>query len=293
MMTTSVATSHSTQQAARMMERPWIRGVVLTVTIGTAMWLGVSASQQFLDARAEPAGCVTLATSTSAAVVTMCILMVLLTALGMIAGKLVNAVVGVFVLGTGLAALSLRSAAVSGAFFEDASFVSIAVESMIWSIPTAIAVVTIFRFAGSPPDIETRRPGESWWLEYFDPEALRAGLVAIVVPIVVWCVVRNMLKGQAFGGACLGGVVVGIAYRMMAPRVQPIVAFVAPILAIGLSQFVTAMRLSGDLGVAFAANALPPQMRLMPMDVVAGSLTGVAIGIGWARSFAKSDTHQS
>jgi hypothetical protein len=29
---------------------------------------------------------------------------------------------------------------------------------------------------------------------------------------------------------------------------------------------------------------------MMPLDITAGTLIGVAIGIGWARSFKRSDT---
>lgn len=217
-------------------------------------------------------------------------LMVLLTILAMIAGRLVNAVVGVFVLGSGLAGVALKGASISGAIFAGASLTSLASETLIWTIPSALAVVMIFRFSGSPPDITPRYPGESMWREYFDADALRAGVVGILLPLIAWIVVRNMLKGQAFGGACLGGVAVGIAYRLFAPRIQPVFAFIAPILLTGAYQLVVSSRMPGNLGALFAADSISPELRLLPMDIVAGSLTGVAIGIGWARSFRRSDT---
>lgn len=272
------------------MERTWLRGLVLTVTIVGALWLGTTASNRMLDSCGEPAGCVALATSKTSAIMTFGALMVLLTILAMIAGRLVNAVVGVFVLGSGLAGVTLKGASISGAIFAGASLTSLASETLIWSVPAALAVVMIFRFSGSPPDIAPRYPGESMWREYFDVDALRSGFVGVLLPLIAWIVVRNMLKGQAFGGACLGGVAVGIAYRMMAPRIQPVFAFIAPILLAGIYQLVVSSRITGDLGAMFAADSISPELRLLPMDVVAGSLTGVAIGIGWARSFRRSDT---
>ncbi|MSQ90660.1 MAG: hypothetical protein EXS01_04595 [Phycisphaerales bacterium] len=292
-MNAQAADARSPEGPAASIERTWLRGVVLSITLAAAVLLGVLASQHFLDARGEPAGCFTLAVSKSSALVGLFALLILLTILGMVAGRLVNAVVGVFVLGAGLTALTLRSSSVTGAFFDGASFTALSIEPIIWVIPIAGAVLAIFRFAGAPPDIAPRYPGGSWREEFCDGEAIRAGLVALLVPLVVWLVVRNMLKGQALGGMCVGAIAVGIAYRLMAPRVQPLFAFIAPILVMGVYQLIVASRSPGDLGVAFATNSIPPELRVMPMDVVAGSLIGVAIGIGWARSFRRSDTIQS
>ncbi len=274
-------------------EKPWIRGLVLTITIVIAVCVGMATSRRMMDAGGEPAGCMTLATSKFSALATFFVAMALLTGLAMGAGRLVNAIVGVFVLGAGLAAISLTSASISGAIFVGASLPSLALETAIWTIPTGLAVILIFWFSGSPPDIALRYPGESLWREYFDLDALRAGIVGVLVPLIAWIVIRNMLKGQAFGGACLGAVAVGIGVRLMAPRVQPVIAFISPILLTGAYQYFASSRMNGDTAVLFASNEISPELRMMPLDVVAGSLTGVAIGIGWARSFRRSDTMTS
>lgn len=289
-MNTSSQTSTSSDSSADSAERGWIRGLVLTITIVGALWLGSMASNRMIDVCGEPAGCVTLATSKSTAILTLGAVMILLTILAMIAGRLVNAVVGVFVLGAGFAGLTLRSASIAGAIFGDASLTSLATETMIWTVPSAISVVLIFRFSGSPPDIALRFPGESMWKEYFDIDALRGAITGVLLPVVAWLVIRTMFKGQAFGGACLGGIAVGIAFRLFAPTVQPILAFIAPIFLTGAYQLFVASRMTGEIGTLFALNTLPLELRMMPLDVVAGSLTGVAIGIGWARSFRRSDT---
>ncbi len=205
-------------------------------------------------------------------------------------GRLVNAVVGIFVVGAGFTALALRSSAVTGPVFEGASMAAIGVETLIWSLPITITLIAVFLFSGPLPDITKRFPGDPWWREYFDLDALRAGLVGALLPLIVWLVVRNMLKGQAFGGACLGGVAAGIAYRLIAPQVTPLFAFAAPIVLMGGYQVAVAIRGPIDLSSLFAASAITPELRLMPLDTVAGALTGVAIGLGWARSFRRSDT---
>ncbi len=281
---------HAMNASVAPLERNWIRGLVLTCALAIAVWVGLAASSHFVDPRAVPAGCVTLATSKTDAVVTLAIVWTLLTLLGMGVGRLVNAVVGTFVVGAGCAALALRSSGVDGAIFDQASMTALGAETLMWAVPVTITLVAIFRFSGSLPDIAPRFTSEPWWKEYFDLDAIRAGLVGALLPIVAWLVVRNMLKGQAFGGACLGGITVGIAYRLIAPQITPLFAFVAPLILMGLYQMFVASRVTADLSMLFAAGALAPELRVMPADSVAGSLTGVAIGLGWARSFRRSDT---
>ncbi len=291
-MSTSLSDSRTATDSATWAERPWLRGVFLAIALVCACWIGVTASYRVQDLLGQPAGCVTLAASKSSAIITFGSGLVLMTILAMVAARLINSVVGVFVLGFGLAGLTLVSSSVSGAFFVDASSSSLAIETMIWGIAIAVAVVAIFRVGGAPPDIALRYPGESIWREYFDANALRAGLTGVLLPLLAWVIVRTMMKGQAFGGACIGGVAVGIAYRMVAPHVQPVFAFIAPILLTGAYQLLSS-RSTGNTGVAFALNTISPEMRLLPMDVVAGSLIGVAMGIGWARGLRRSDTISS
>ncbi len=271
-------------------EKPWLRGIVLSITIIIAVCIGLFTAARVPDVLGEPAGCITLAASKGSAFFAYFAVIVLLLLLAMGAGRLVNAVVGVFVLGCGLAALSMVSGSISSMAFVGASLSSMAVETLLWSIPSAVAVILVFRAAGSPPDIAQRFPGESMFREFFDAEAIRAGVVGVLLPLILWLVDRNMLKGQAMGAACVGGIAVGVAYRMVAPRVQPVFAFIAPILITGAVQAFVASRGSTDVGTLFASNELSPGLRALPLDVVSGSLTGVAIGIGWARSFRRSDT---
>ncbi len=292
-MTTHGAHSSLATASVPPRERNWIRGLVLTSAIVLAILVGVTASGRLVDARAIPAGCVSLATSRADAITTLACVWVALTLLGLGVGRLVNAVVGAFVFGAGLTALTLRSASISGAIFDHASLRAIGMETLIWAVPLTLTLVVIFRLSGPLPDIAPRFGGEAgrrWWREYFDLDAIRSGFVGVLLPLMAWVLVRNMLKGQAFGGACAGGVAVGIAYRLVAPQVTPLFAFIAPVVLMGVYQVYGASRLSVDPTLLFAAGSLPPELRLLPLDTVAGAVTGVAIGLGWARSFRRSDT---
>lgn len=275
------------------MERHWIRGVILTLAIAAAVWFGLTISSEWMDRRGVSAGCISLASQASSAVLPLLGLMILLTILGMVVARLINAVVGVFVVGAGFAALDMRSAPISSAVFDGVAFSSIGLETLIWTIPIALCVVLIFRAGGPLPDIAPRNEGNPLFREYFDLDALRASLLGVLMPVVVWLVVRTMLKGQALGGACAGGIAVGMAFRMMAPRVQPVMAFISPILVMGAYQVFFGRGATNSMAILFANNAIGAEFRLLPMDTIAGTLTGVAIGIGWARNFRRSDTISS
>jgi hypothetical protein len=45
----------------------------------------------------------------------------------------------------------------------------------------------------------------------------------------------------------------------------------------------------GSLDARFASGSLNPILCVMPADVAAGSLCGVAIGLGWSRGLVKRD----
>lgn len=285
--------SSSARRASSFMERGWIRGAFLTLAIGASIWIGIAASSLGVDARGVATGTIALSTSTGSAAIVLLGLFAVATVIAAAVGRLVNAVVGLFVLGAVLTAFSMRTGAISSAVFDSASLSSIGIEALLWTLPVAIGVVVVFRVAGPLPDVPPRHDEGPWWREYFDLEALRASLVGGLLPIVAWLLVRSVMKGQAIGGACVGGIAVGMAFRLVAPRIQPAIAFISPILLMGGYQWFVASRLRVGADALFAATLLPPELCVMPLDTVAGTLLGVAIGIGWARSFRKTDTIHS
>ncbi len=267
-----------------------MRGIALALALPFCSWLGIAASGFIVDARGVAAGCVSLATSKGAAIGVLATVLIIATAAAALIGRLVNAVVGMFVVGAALAALSMRSGAFDAVIFDSGDLNSLGLETLLWTLPAALATLAVFLASGPLPDVPRRYDDGPWWREYFDFDALRVGLVGTLMLLVVWLIVRNMMKGQALGGACLGGIAVGMAYRMIAPQVQPVVAFITPILFLGVGEMLVSRQPPLTTELLFTVNEIAPQTRVMPLDAVAGSFIGVAIGIGWARSFRKTDT---
>jgi hypothetical protein len=91
------------------------------------------------------------------------------------------------------------------------------------------------------------------------------------------------MKGQALGTAVVAGALTAIVARRLQPGVQPILLMAAPVLARGLAQLFTALTLTAPLDVAVTSGALPGWSRAMPIDVAAGALIGVPVGLGWSK----------
>jgi hypothetical protein len=51
-----------------------------------------------------------------------------------------------------------------------------------------------------------------------------------------------------------------------------------------------AFTVQGDLSAGLVEGALPRLLRIMPLDMAAGSLAGTALGFGFMRSFAEPKT---
>jgi hypothetical protein len=56
-----------------------------------------------------------------------------------------------------------------------------------------------------------------------------------------------------------------------------------PVFAFGLAQALTAAASSGPIDAAVATGSLPGWSRAMPIDVAAGTLIGVPVGLGWSK----------
>jgi len=271
-------------------ERAFARGVVLAGALLAATVLGFAVPSLTRDGLGIPATTVVLSQSPLATAAVMLSTFAALTVLAAVAGRCINAVVGLFVLGWGLMIFSMAGGSASDAVFMGASLRVIGVETLLWGVATAVAAVMVFRWSGALLDVPPRDADAPFWREYFDVEALRGGIAGLFLPIAAWFVVRTMMKGQAIGGAFLGGIAVGLVFRLVAGAVQPVLAFIAPILLTGAAQIITASEVRTQVDAQFALGSLSPLARMMPLDIVAGALIGVAIGIGWARSFKRSDT---
>lgn len=208
-------------------------------------------------------------------------------------GRLINAVVGMFTLGCGLGLLAMRAGTVEDLAFSGsaagATLRGMAIETLVWAVVVGVASVVTFRIAGPLPDaVEIDDPkvdgpfGRNAFL------ALAAGLV--VLP-AAWLLALSPLKGQALGAVVVGGMLAGLGGRLLAPRVPPVLLFAAPCLAAALGQLVasTLVPAAAPIGDLYVAQQLPRLAVPMPIDWAAGGTAGIALGIGWSRSFLKTE----
>ncbi len=205
-----------------------------------------------------------------------------------VVGRLVNPAVATFVLGWGLAVLAMRSGTHLDLLFAGATGPVVAVETILWGVVILGLAAVIFRFTGPLPDQPSASPAE-----VFDPRAifgalsLRSGLAGGLALVAIFFVATNDTKGQAIFAATLGGVLAGLAGRMLAPRLQPVLIFAAPCVFIAIGQLWAfrgdeAGQISAWIMGQGSAFGIPT-----PLDAAAGGLMGVSAGIGWSRGFVE------
>ncbi len=90
----------------------------------------------------------------------------------------------------------------------------------------------------------------------------------------------------------VGGLLVGLVGRLVWPARRPWLLFAAPVLFGALGHLVAMLTVGGPLSEAFVAREIPPLGLPIPLDYAAGSLMGVAMGLGWARSFIYEEGHE-
>ena len=80
------------------------------------------------------------------------------TIVGAVVGRLINAAVGLFVVGCGLAVVSMRSGTVMDIAFGGGSLRPVAFETIAWGFAVAVISIVVFRASGPLPDIPARDP---------------------------------------------------------------------------------------------------------------------------------------
>jgi hypothetical protein len=161
---------------------------------------------------------------------------------------------------------------------------SLAIELLLWAGLTLIAVLIVFRGSGPLRDIEPTEEGVRPHA-LFSPEAWKCAAAGLLMLPVVWLVARYEAKGQALGAAFTGGMAVGLVGRIVSPHVQPIVLFVSPLIIGAVGYVVALMMLDGTLLATFTSGDFPPLLNVAPVDYAAATPMGVAVGLGWAKSF--------
>ena len=201
-------------------------------------------------------------------------------------GRAINSAVGLFVLGSGIAVLSMQCGTVSDLIFAGGGFVPLVIETMVWAVVVLVLAAGMFRLSGPLPDISEGTARDAFDLrKIFTPLTARSALAGAVVIPIVWLLLFNELKGQAIAATTLGAIAAGMIGRSLSPHSQPILLFAAPVVFGALGYAIALTMVSGPIDEMFVVNALPRLARPMPLDYAAGALMGVAIGLGWSRGF--------
>lgn len=250
--------------------------------LAIAALLGGMAARFAAGPRGTSTAVLSVASSPGTAIAAVGAFVVALTALAVVVSRLVNSAVGLFVFGVGIAVFSMRCGAIADAILNGAPALTIALETLVWSAVLLGVTFVLFRVGGRLPDIPEQEPLVRGAIAN---RALVGCAAAIVAPIAVWLILRNDLKGQAIAAAVIAGMLTGLFGRLWAPRAQPVLLPAAALVAIGVAQLVAAVRLEGPILEVFDRGLLPRVLAALPMDVAGGVAAGVAMGLGWARSF--------
>jgi hypothetical protein len=258
----------------------WRRYVVVFAGMVLAAAVCCLAARFWLSPRGSIGPTVLQAQTPATAAAATVIFFALATVLAAYVGRLVNAAVGLFILGAGLWALRLRVGTIEELAFSGGSLGLVALETAAWGLLVLAATLVVFRFAGPLSDITPAPAGEA-----SDGLGLRGLAAAVLVLPAVWLIARSDLKGQTLVAVVLGAMAAGLVGRLLAPHAQPRLLFAAPCLFGALGHLVGMMVIKDGFADAFVAGAVPKINLPMPIDYAAGSLMGVSMGLGWAKSF--------
>ncbi|MHC4810057.1 MAG: hypothetical protein ACYTEV_06795 [Planctomycetota bacterium] len=203
---------------------------------------------------------------------------------GGLMSRAANAAVGLFVAGWAFFALAWRMEPVERAVLSGQSPMTMAAECVVWAAAAGIAWAIILRGSGGLADVEPTpagdRPHPVW-----SRDAGRMALAAIAALPAAWVLARSPEPGQVIAAATGGGIAAGLAGRLAAPHVQPYLLVPVTVLVGGAALAFTSWRLGVSLPATARSSGLPPLGAIHGAAWAAGSMFGVAMGLGWARSF--------
>ncbi|MFM7259103.1 MAG: hypothetical protein ACKO3W_00725 [bacterium] len=205
------------------------------------------------------------------------------TGIAIVVARVVNAVVGTFVLGCGVALLAMRTGAAHDFVYSGANLAHSAIETAVWGVFVGAASWAIYRFGGRLPDFPAT--GDAEIDSPAGPAARRAWFAAALAVVAAWFVLVTDTKGQAIGAATLGAFVAGFLARSLARATQPVYIAAAVLAAFAATFGYIAFSVRGDLAVGLIDGSFPRLLRVMPVDAAAGALLGTSMGFGFARSF--------
>jgi hypothetical protein len=271
----------------RTMDHGVPRTIVTALCIATCALLGLLAAPLAMGNRGVVAPALLDAANPGFAAAAVGAILLAAAAIAIALARPINAVVALFCFGCAVATFAMRSGSVADAVFAGASFRWLGAETIAWGVLVAIASMMAFRAGGALPDVPPADPDRSVLACTLRPKALVATLAGIVVvPTLIFALVGPS-KGQSIGACTVAGMATALIARLYASREQPALLFAAPVLVLGVAQLFMAGQVAGSLDASFASGTLSPLLAAMPADIAAGSLCGVAIGLGWTKGLVK------
>lgn len=247
----------------------------------------VRAAPMFSSIRGDRGPTIFAAERPAAAALALLVCLLIATAVACAVGRVVNAAVGLFVLGAGVFTLDSRLAGLRELAFahpEKSALYGMAIETMALALVALGLILIVFAITGGFRDVEPHADGtRPHWLR--SEAAIKSAAAGILVLPAAWLIAQSPLKGQAIAAVFFGAMLTGLVGRLVSPHVQPILMFVSPMLFGALGYLVAATTMRSPLDDAYIAGATSAFARIMPLDYLAGSLLGVSFGLGWAKSF--------
>jgi len=170
----------------------------------------------------------------------------------------------------------LRHVADGGGAFG-AVYMKFAIETCLWALPVTLLMAAHVRVSHNEyPHQENR----------FSPSSLNALACNIVLGVALgWVFLRTEAKGQTVFGFAAAGALATMVTRLIWPRCNASILFVAPA-AVGVIAAITTLMIGASDAVArLAAGDFWALGRLTPLDAISAGTFGTAMGIGLARSF--------
>jgi hypothetical protein len=207
------------------------------------------------------------------------------TVIAIVVSRICNVAVGMFALGGGLFGLAWRCGTFTD-FMHDGQASLLVIDLLIW-IPLVLgASWLVFRCTGGLDDAPLpdhgKRPHPLLSLD----AAKMLGVGVLIIP-AVWVLAQSPARGQAIGAVFVGANLVGLAGRVVAPHVQPVALFIAPLIFGAVGYVIALSTAPASIADGFIARELSPLLLPMPLHYVAGSVAGVAMGLGWAKPWIK------
>jgi hypothetical protein len=260
------------------------KNIALVVGVVACSLVCVPAASWVVFHTGAPGPSVLQAESPIAAAIATILCIGLATIVAVAVAKFSNSAVGLFALGAGVFVLARRMGTAEHLIFGGGSLTLVGFETLLWALLVLACTVIVFQLGGPlndiEPDIAGRHPDP-----FISREAIVCAGAGVVMIAVVWIIAQSPMKGQVLGATFLGGVGAGLAGRLISPHVQPILLFASPLIFGGIVHLIGAVMLTQSAELALVTGQLSTVSRAMPVDYAAGSLMGVAFGLGWAKSF--------